>query len=206
MLRCSLIMGLAFALVGWFGSWARTMKAGTEAYWHGNYDAALDAFQQATLQKPDNAIARHNLGTALYKKRRFKAAATAFQESILTGNVPDEAAAYYNLGNSQFQMGDLGSAIESYKHSLRLNPQDADAQHNLELALQLMKNRQENATQQQADKNAAQQQEPTKTEPSNISEAEALRLLERLSKNENKLRQKLLQQQRKSEYRREKDW
>lgn len=206
MLRCSLMIVFAFALGGWFGSWPRTMKAGTEAYWHGNYDTALDAFQQATLQKPENAIARHNLGTVLYKKGRFKAAATAFQESILTGNVPDEAAAYYNLGNAQFQIGNLGRAIESYKHSLRLNPQDADAQHNLELARQLMKNPQKNATQQQAAKNAAPQQEPTKTEPSNISKAEALRLLEHLSKNENRLRRKLLQQQRKTGYRREKDW
>lgn len=192
---------LAFALVGWFGSWASTMKAGSEAYWDRNYDAALDAFQQATFQKPDNPIARYNLGTALYKKGRFEAAATAFQASILTGNVPDEAAAYYNLGNAQFQGGELGSAIESYKHSLRLNPHDADAQHNLELALQLMKNQQANAPQQQADP----QQKPTKTERSNISKAAALRLLEDLSKNENRLRQKL-QQQRKSGYRREKDW
>ena len=206
MLRCSLMLVGAFALVGWFGSWTRIMETGTEAYWHGNYDAALEAFQQATLQKPDNAIARHNLGTALYKKGRFQAAAGAFQEAILTGNALDEAAAYYNLGNAQFQTGDLRSAIESYKHSLRLDPHDADAQHNLELAQQLMKNQQENAPKQQADKNAAPQQKPTKTEPSNISKAEALRLLENLSKNENRLRQKLLQQQRESEYRREKDW
>ena len=110
------------------------------------------------------------------------------------------AHVYYNLGNAQFKTGDLAAAVESYRHTLRLVPQDIDAQHNLALALQLAK-QQEDLAQQQANKNA-----PPKTEPDDIGKSEALRLLERFSENENRLRQKLLQQQRKSGYRREKDW
>ena len=96
-------------------------------------------------------------------------------------------------------MGDFRRAIDAYKHSLRLNPDDADAQHNLALALLLAKQQKDLAQQQRANKNAEPQ-------PNDIGEEEAHQLLERLSKNENTRRQKLLQQQRKSGLRRDKDW
>ena len=205
-MRCgSLITIFVLALVGWIGGWNRTMNAGNEAYARRDYDAAQAAFQQATLDKPDNPIAHYNLGAARYKQGKFREATQAFQASLSRRTAQSETALnsayiYYNLGNAQFKAGDLTGAIESYKHTLRLDPQDADARYNLALALQLLK-QQEDLAQQQANKNA-----PPKTESDDIGKAETLRLLERFSENENRLRQKLLQQQRKSGYRREKDW
>ncbi len=182
------------------------LKAGNAAYALGNYEAAHAAFQQATLENVDTPVAPYNLGTALYKKGRFKEAILAFQESLSRHSGQTEvplhlAAIHYNLGNAQFKSGDLGRAIESYKQTLRLNPQDADAQHNLALAQQLLRQQ----------SNFAQQQEPKKdatpqTEVKHIGKAETVRLLEHLSQNENRIRQKLLQEQRKSGVRREKDW
>ena len=197
---------LSAVLVGWMGGWTRTLKAGNEAYSLGDYDEAHAAFQHATLENADTPVAPYNLGTALYRKGRFNEAILAFQESLSrhggqTQDLPDQSHVYYNLGNAQLKTGDLKRAIESYKHSLRLNPEDADAQYNLALAQQLLKQQVNFAQQQQPNKNAAPQ-----TEPNNIGEAEALRLLERLSQNENRLRQKLLQKHRKSGYRRERDW
>ena len=193
-------------LVGWVNGWKQTLKAGNEAYTFGNYDGAQAAFQQATLENADTPVAPYNLGTALYKKGRFKEAMLAFQESLSrhsseSEELPDLAGIYYNLGNAQFKSGDLGRAIESYKHSLRLNPQDADAQHNLTLAQQLLRQQANFAEQQAPNRDAAPQ-----TEVKHIGKAETVRLLERLSKNENRIRQKLLQEQRKSGLRREKDW
>ena len=203
-LICFLIL-FSTTLVGWIGGWTRTMQVGHEAYLHGNYNAAQIAFQQATLQKPDNPVAHYNLGTVLYRNGKFSDAIQAFRESLArhsgnTETVPNQAHIYYNLGNAQFRDGDLRRAIEAYRHSLRLDPQDADAQHNLALALRLAK-AQEALAQQQPNKNAEPQ-----TEPDDIGEAETTQLLERLSKNENRVRQKLLQQQRKSGLRRTKDW
>ncbi len=193
-------------LVGWIGGWTRTMRTGHEAYSYGNYDAAQVAFQEATSQQPDSPIAHYNLGTVLYRMGKFSEAAQAFRESLTRHNgniekVPNQAHIYYNLGNAQFKRGDLRRAIEAYRHSLRLNPQDTDTQHNLALALQLAKQQEELAPQQKANKSAEPQ-----PEPDDIGEAETLQLLERLSKNENRIRQKLLQQQRKSGLRRAKDW
>ena len=202
---CCLILFSAL-LIGWIGGWTRTMKAGHEAYLHRNYDAAQIAFQAATLQKPDHPVAYYNLGTVLYRNGRFGEAGEAFREALAKHSRKSEdtlnlAHIYYNLGNAQFKTGDFGRAIDAYRHSLRLNPQDADAQHNLALALRLAQQQKDLAQQQRANQNAEQQ-----TEPNDIGEAEALQLLKRFNKNENRLRQKLLQQQRKSGPRREKDW
>ena len=205
MLSCSLMIAFVFTFAGWIGGWTRAMKAGNEAYLRGNYNDAQAAFQQATLDKPDKPVPHYNLGTALYRQGKFREATRAFQASLSTHTRQTEnslnlAYVYYNLGNAQFKTGDLAAAIASYKHTLRLDPQDIDAQHNLALALQLAK-QQEDLAQQQGNKNS-----PPKTEPDDIGKSEALRLLERFSENENRLRQKLRQQQRKSGYRREKDW
>lgn len=204
-LICFLIL-LPVAFLGWVGGWTRTLNAGNEAYFLGNYDEAHAAFQQATFENVDSPVAPYNLGTALYKKGKFNEAIAAFQESLSkhsreTDDRLDLTHIYYNVGNAQFKSGDFRRAIESYKHALRLNPQDTDAQYNLALAQQLLK--------QQA--NIAQQQQPNKadapqTQPNTLGEAEVLQLLERLRKNENRLRQEQLQKHRKSGYRREKDW
>ncbi len=203
--RICVFIVLSTALVGWVNGWKQTLKAGNEAYTLGNYDAAHAAFQQAVLENADTPVAPYNLGTALYKKGRFNEATLAFQASLSrhsgqTDELPGLAAIHYNLGNAQFKRGDLGRAIESYKHALRLDPQDTDAQHNLALAQQLLR-QQSNFAQQQPKKDAVLQ-----TEVKHIGKAETVRLLERLSKNENRIRQKLLQEQRKSGLRREKDW
>ena len=204
-LTCFLIL-LSVVFVGWIGSWARTMKAGNEAYASGDYGEAQIVFQEATFQKPDSPLAHYNLGTALYRIGRFNEAIQAFRESLAKHNRKAEATLnlahiYYNLGNAQFKMGDFRRAIDAYKHSLHLNPDDADAQHNLALALLFAKQQEKLAQQQRANKNAEPQ-----PQPNDLDEEEAHQLLERLSKNENTRRQKLLQQQRKSGLRRDKDW
>ena len=182
------------------------MKTGHEAYLRGDYDAAQIAFQEATAQKPDNSVAYYNLGTAHYRSGKFGEAVQTFREALARHSGKTErslklAHIYYNLGNAQFKTGDLGGAVDAYRQALRLNPQDTDAKYNLALALRRLQQQKDLAQQQQANKDTEQQ-----TEPNDIGEAEALQLLKRFSQNENRLRQKLLQQQRKSGPRREKDW
>ncbi len=191
-------------LVGWFGNWKQMIDNGNESYLSQNYDAAAVAFQQATLDKPNSSIAYYNLGAALYQKGKYQQAAAAFQTSIVKGNLPEEAALYYNLGNAQFQIHDLKGAIDNYKYSLRLNPFDNDAKHNLALAQQLLNKQEQSASQPQQD--TKNEEKSTKKETSQMSEMETLRILESLSENESRRRQKILKQQLNTGYRRDKDW
>lgn len=191
-------------LIGWIGSWNRLMRSGHEVYINQDYDAAVTAFQDAALDRPNNPIVHYNLGAALYKQGKFQHAANAFQIALLKVNIPNKASAYYNLGNAQFQMRDFSAAIESYRASLRLDPHDEDAKHNLALALQQLETEQPNSTQEQ--KKNRQMQDPAKTEPSNLSKAEIDQLLEIMSMNESRRRQKILKKQLNTGIRRAKDW
>lgn len=200
----ALIIFIVSFLVGWLGNWTRAMKTGTEAYWNQNYDAAVEAFQQAISDKSDHPISLHNLGTALYKKGEYRDAVVAFQQSLMRSNSTYEATVFYNLGNAQFQMRDFKTAIESYESSLRINPHDSDTKHNLALAKQMLKQQQEFATQQKTKRNP--KQNTAKNQSKNIAKTPTPQLLNLLKKNENKRRQDIYKQQLNSGYRREKDW
>ena len=192
------------AFLGFIDRWTRQMKIGYEAYGYQDYAAAISVFQEASLQKPHNPIAHYNLGTAYYKQGKFIQAAHAFQTTLLKANVYNKAAVYYNLGNAQFKMHDLSAAVESYKSALRLNPNDVDAKHNLNLALKLLAAEQQNITPQL--KNNMPKQGTTKHEPKDLSKYETNKLLELLSMYESRRRKKILKQQLNTGIRRDKDW
>ena len=101
-------------------------------------------------------------------------------------------------------MRDFSAAIASYRSSLKLNPHDEDAKHNLALALQQLETEQPNSPQEQ--KKNRQMQDPAKTEPNNLSKAEIDQLLELMSMNESRRRQKILKKQLNIGIRRAKDW
>lgn len=190
--------------LGFIGHWTKLMKTGYEAYSYQDYEAAIIAYQEAALNKPNNPFVHYNLGTAYYKHGKFKQAAYAFQTTLLKTNTHNKADIYYNLGNAQFQMHDLSAAVESYKSSLKLNPRDVDAKHNLNLALELLAEEEQNTTIHQ-DNNQSNQESP-KHEPKEISKSETNRLLDLLSMNESRRRKKILKQQLDTGIWRDKDW
>ena len=127
---------LPFFLLGWIGGWSQAIKRGNAHYKVKAYDAALEAYQSAAEDRPEDAISRYNLGTALYQKEQFEKASDEFRRSLDAADSVHRAQGYYNLGNAQAQLNDVEEAIRSYKSALRLNPADLDAKHNLELALE----------------------------------------------------------------------
>ncbi|MCG9128474.1 tetratricopeptide repeat protein [Candidatus Poribacteria bacterium] len=180
------------------------MKSGNQSYVDGDYDSAFVHFQEAVFQRPNNPLSHYNLGTVLYKQDKFRMAIGAFQTALLNGNSSIDAVLYYNLGNAQFQLNDLEGAIRSYKDSLQLDPHDVDTKHNLEFALQLLKEQQNEFNKQQ--NQTSQKNDTAQAEPKIISKTETQQLLDQLSKNENKRRQEILKEKLNDGYRREKDW
>ncbi len=83
-----------------------------------------------------------------------------YQKSIDSLQGINNDNALYNTGNAQAQLGDIDAAIESYQQALALNPEHADAQHNLEM-LKKLKEQQQNQQQdgQQGEQQQNQQQD-----------------------------------------------
>ena len=254
-----ILLVLPLFLVGWIGGWSQAIKRGNTHYKAEAYDAALEAYQSAAKDRPEDAISRYNLGTALYQKKQFEKASDEFRRSLDAADPIYRAQGYYNLGNAQVQLNDIEGAIRSYKSALRLNPADLDTKHNLELALERLeqksqqdrsesgdedKDRQKQDQQQQnqeqgdrdeqepdqrnqedpseseqeqqnqgsSEREAASEESPPQPEqeltqqPVEMSEEDAIRLLEAVKDNEKEIQKKILQKRFSRRQRSEKDW
>jgi hypothetical protein len=65
----------------------------------------------------------------------------------------NRAEAYYNLGNAQFVQQKLQDALQSYRRSLVLNPNDMEAKYNYALTKKLLEQNQQNDQNQQNQEN-----------------------------------------------------
>ncbi len=158
LVRCVLLI-LPLFLVGWIGSWSQAIKRGNAHYEAEAYDAALEAYQAAAKDRPNDPISRYNLGTVLYQKKQFEKAADEFRRSLDAVDPIHQAQGYYNLGNAQVQLNDIEGAVRSYKSALRLNPRDLDAKHNLELALERLEQKSQQNQPESGEEDKSQQEQ-----------------------------------------------
>ncbi|MBI3920243.1 MAG: tetratricopeptide repeat protein [Armatimonadetes bacterium] len=156
----------ALAAIAWFpslswigggrlGSYLATVE-GNHAYVGKEYGEAMKHYRAAQREDPTGGVPPYNLGTVLYRQRKYDKAINSFEQAINSEDASLQAQAYYNIGNCHFRANDLVKAIESYKKSLQLNPKDADTKFNLELARRKLK---EMAQKQQKKQNQQQQQQ-----------------------------------------------
>jgi Ca-activated chloride channel homolog len=120
----------------------RLTQQARQQFEQGNHPAALQAFEKAAASRPDDPAARFNLADGLYKNGKFDEAA-ALYDALGGSGSPLAPAARFNLGNARFQKQDYKGAIESYKDALRMQPGNAEAMNNLELALKALQKQQQ---------------------------------------------------------------
>jgi hypothetical protein len=120
---------------------------GTAAYGHGEYAAALAAFQAAHPKGADAEV-EYDRGTALFKLGRYQEAKAAFARSAA---LAPRARALYDLGNTEAALKDEAGAIAAYRKALGVDPDDAAARHNLEVMLQKKQDEKNKQKQQQKD-------------------------------------------------------
>lgn len=99
---------------------------GTREVATGNITSALSRFTQAKAIGQGDPITRNEcnlwIGDCLYRQNRFSDAAKAFTDYL--GNNPTKsnvAIANYNLGYSQFKLGNYREAASAYKKALAVN-------------------------------------------------------------------------------------
>lgn len=83
----------------------------------------------AVAETPEEIFAR---GNAAYEAGRYDEARDAYR-TLLKYRIRD-ARVHYNLGNTEFRLGRLGSAILHFERARRLDPVDEDIRQNLEYA------------------------------------------------------------------------
>lgn len=142
-----------------------------KAYKSGNYSAAEKGYAAAVDQHPKQPELQFNLGAAAYKTGDYAKAAAEFQATLKSPDVPLQQSAYYNLGNTQFRVGQQTEksnpqdtikswqqALQSYEAALQIKPDDSDAKFNHDLVKQKLEQLQKQQQKKQDQQNKNQQQ------------------------------------------------
>lgn len=109
----------------------REVREGNREFRGGNFRKAEIDYRKAVLKDSLSVAGQYNLASALYRQDDFDGAAAALQtvKDVVRGH-KNEADYYYNAGDVALQKEDYGAAVEAFKASLLLNPDDIDAKEN----------------------------------------------------------------------------
>ena len=163
-------------------------NSGHEPYLNGDYAGALESYQDAQGRAPESGEPHYNSGNVLYRTEEYEEALQSYDESLRHAGGELRSRGFFNRGNTAFRQQDHAAAVEAYKEVLRMNPDDGDAKHNLELALQQIppEDQQEQQDEQQEEDESEEEEEQDEKEDEQeqsdqdqpITEAQAHRILE----------------------------
>jgi tetratricopeptide (TPR) repeat protein len=120
------------------------IRSGNRAYSKGNLERAEIDYRRALEQNPGSVHAIYNLGNVLYKRQNAAEAeklVSVWKDSLASDFLAPKV--FHNLGNYTLDQKKYSEAVEYYKSSLRLNPDDDETRSNLAYAQKMLKNEQD---------------------------------------------------------------
>ncbi|HVT30842.1 MAG TPA: tetratricopeptide repeat protein [Lacipirellulaceae bacterium] len=144
----------------------------------GDVDAAIGAYEKVQKVSPNRDDLSYDMAVAEYRKGDVAAAERLFQSAATSDDDSLAAKARYNLGNCDYASAikvsktdaptaikGLGRAIANYRSALGIDPNDADARTNLELAARLRDTLREQQKAQQQQRQQQQQSQQKRQQP-----------------------------------------
>lgn len=182
------------------------ISEGNKLYNEGRYRAAMKKYQEALRLNPNSASGRYNLGlsqirlgtnpsdTSQAAKNMLKEGLTQMELVSKMGSERPQLAARanYNLGNVSFDSEDYSNALNFYKQSLRLNPDDAAAKRNLRITQLKLQNQNQDKNQ---DKNKDEDKDEDKKQDDNKDRQQNQNQNQNQDQNQNKDQNKDQKQQ-----------
>lgn len=175
----SVAMMLLALLIGGCGASVDALREANQAanarYDSGDFQAALDAYQKLLTNRPDVPELAYNTGNTLHQLGNLDRAIQETQRALPPTDPKLGVATYYALGNHLLAADKPEAAYQAYRSALLIDPNDLDSKHNLEIALRIMAQRQQQQqdqaqqqTQQQPGEDSQQQgdQQPQQGQPS----------------------------------------
>ena len=125
-------------------------KKGISTYSEKKFDESVEHFTDALVDRPESPEIKFNLGTSQSITKKTDDALKNLESAAneLKGS-HQQAAAYFNSGNTRYLAGDLEGAITDYCRAVKLHQESKDIRHNLELALRKQKEQQQQQQQKQ---------------------------------------------------------
>jgi len=205
----ALVALLLWPVLGWAGP-GKALKQ----YQEGRFEGALEEYQRSLKSKPDDPRLHFNAGTAAFQNEDYEQALAQLSSALITQEVPLQQRAYYNLGNTEFRLGEGAQepqkkqglweqSIKSYDSALKLDPKDADAEFNRELVKKKLEElKQQQKQQQQQDKNDDKQDKKDQKDQSKQDQQQSK---DQQSKDQQSQEQKKKEEQAKREQQEQKD-
>ena len=177
------------------------LREGTKLYSDSSYSQAEIKYRKALEKDQDYFKSSFNLADAVYKQERYEEASSLF--NALKDNArskEDLAKVYHNLGNSLAKENKYEKAINAYKNSLRINPNDDETRYNLALTKKNKQKQeeqnkdQENKDQENKDQENKDQEnkdQENKKKQDKISKEDAEKMLDAIQQKEKELQEKL---------------
>ena len=140
------------------------VRAGNKDFKKGQYREAEIDYKRALIADSASVTAKYNLGNALYKAESYNEAELYFKDlgDTLKNLSPSKASDYFhNSGNLALKQKKYQEAVEAFKESLRLEPDNFETKSNLAYAQKMLKDQQQNqqSQNQQQDQNQDQNQQ-----------------------------------------------
>lgn len=163
-LRVAALLAFATFAGGWsfFDPFHQHVENGNLSAEDGKTDDALARYGAAGKENPASPIPDFNEALALAKGGRVDEAKGAFAAAEASSDPKIASAAHYNHGNLLLQQKDTPGAVDQYLQSLDLDPSNADARRNLEIALR--RREEEERQKQQQEQNPQQKNDEQKDE------------------------------------------
>ena len=191
----------------------KLLNKGNEFYQNNEFEKSEYYYKKALEKDNKYYKANINIGHSLFKQAqsliengndtigidKLKESEVFYSNSIkLTKDKKEKAISYYNLGNSQLLSNQIDKSIESYKNSLRNEPNNLEAKHNLALAQSLQNQQQQQQQQQDNQKEEKKDNNPNtndensnNTKKENLSKEEINQILNALKRQEQEVQKDL---------------
>ena len=119
----------------------KEVRTGNRQFKKGNWQNAEIEYRKGQAKDSASFAAAYNLAGALYREESFDEAGKSLDRMKDVAPLsPNASDYYYNLGNIAVKKKDWKAAVDAYKQSLLLNPDDLDAKENYAYAKQMLKN------------------------------------------------------------------
>ena len=144
----------------------RRTEKGNEKYLKGEHQPALTEYQKAQSVIPEAPQLHYDIGNVLYRQEDWAGAAQQYEQALGAADPDLSSRAAYNLGNALFNDKKYDDAVKAYTRALKSVPKDADAKHNLEMALRALEQQKQQQQQKQQNKDEPPKKQDEKQQPS----------------------------------------
>ena len=120
----------------------REVRAGNRAFRKNEFRKSEIDYRKAVLKDSLSLAGQYNLASSLYRQEDFEGASKALETVKEVAGQASSADYWYNRGDVALAQKDYASAVDAFKQSLLLRPEDLDAKENYIYAKKMLENQQ----------------------------------------------------------------